>query len=238
VQTTSHHWRKLVSEYASIHDMTENDALRELATRDSLETAVSLLGATPEDGGTYEIVRPLLTSFEEYLAKQQMPVPPKWSNATYYARMEFGTDTSGDDNDEALRDRYIKLRQSGVIRSECAKALGISINALYDRLDRWGMKSKGAEANVLGNVASKPLRTAQERVKMPAEYKRTLRVNIELTEAVIKESINALVEIAPDHATGERESITDTILYLFGCARDQGIDVAGALVQKLREVSV
>ena len=218
--------------------MTVTDALRELSTRDSLETAVSLLGAAPEDGGTYEIVRPLLSSFEDYLVKQQMPVPPKWSNATYYARMEFGADTSADDSDEALRDRYIALRRSGVLRSECAKELGISITALYDRLDKWGMKSKGAEASVLGNVSSKAPRTAQERLNPQREYKRSLRVNIELTEAVIRESINALVEIAPDHATGERESITDTILYLMACARNQGVDIAGALVQKLREVSV
>lgn len=241
---TVREWSQRVKSYAEGEGLTVTQAQQYLSERDSLEVAISLMGEVPEDGGDYGMIRDLAASFGAYLEEQGYAVPDLWSNVTNYTQRAQVIRTLDQDRDEWY-EKYMHLRAWGMTRSECIEELGISRATLYKYLEKWGITKRAAEVEAMKawrtqhpSIESKAPETSADVPDTVGEYKRPCTLTITLTEVVIRESINALVDAAMEPEYPDGLTIDAEVMKLLYVAKERGWDIASMLVQRLREAAM
>lgn len=228
-------WETLVKAYAADNDMSYGDAMTYLCKRDSLETAASLLGALDDTKITeYRDVKPILNSFGSFLDRRGYRIPKMFCRASDYVKDAAETKVAEvrPDKPELTRELYLRYRREGISRTVIFRKTRGRYEDFKAKVSAWGFDDPEREADAMANQSSEPVEPSQT----CAEYKRTISLNLTLTEAVIRESINALVEAAePRTDKSTMPNVADVVMgALYHCKQD-GVDIASMLVQKLRD---
>jgi hypothetical protein len=214
-------YEELIKSYARDHDMTFGEAIKFVATRQSLECAATLLGVdlTMRRSAAN---REKLNQLGEFLDRKGFTVPRLWDEGDEqyvprettckpsivkaqqkkaakpkrrYRKMRQAQDIT--------KDRYLEMRLQGLTRTEAMKQLGLSAVTFYAFLRQWGIKDRIVEERLLDS-----LRGGQAPTKLSAEIEVSVTTETDKVEPNSSSYEQSYTQVVDKSTEGEELYVT------------------------------
>lgn len=197
---TSIEWDRRMREFAVENDMGFGAAVAWIASRDTLEIGVELLGCAPLDGAP--ISDAVLTSLGSYLEHRGYAPPKARGRVDNIDTRKGGHAMAAPGRMRMTKAEVVQLMDEGHSLREIAQRAGVTEPSIVYHLRRWGVAKDASR----GGRQKQPTTTQESTVSITRE--RPVSVSVRLTDYPVRETLQALIDDA--HQTAVEHGWHDT----------------------------